>query len=85
MALEQSKLNEMLHRGVNDFGATFHAACVIIGDKLGLYKGLAAGGPQTPADLPHAREPPSATFASGSLRKPPGDTSRWMLPRDVIA
>ena len=51
MSLNQDKLNEMLHRGVNDFGATFHAACVILGDKLGLYKGLAAGGPQTPAEL----------------------------------
>jgi 2-polyprenyl-3-methyl-5-hydroxy-6-metoxy-1,4-benzoquinol methylase len=51
MALDQNKLNEMLHRGVNDFGATFHAACVMIGDKLGLYKGLAAGGWQTSAEL----------------------------------
>src|ERR1700691_3417572 len=51
MSLDQTRLNEMLHRGVNDFGATFHAACVIIGDKLGLYKGLAAGGWQTPAEL----------------------------------
>jgi SAM-dependent methyltransferase len=51
MALDQNKLNEMLHRGVTDFGATFHAACVIIGDKLGLYKGLADGGWQTPAEL----------------------------------
>src|SRR5580704_18401909 len=51
MSLDQDKLNEMLHRGINDFGATFHAACVTIGDKLGLYKGLAAGGPQTPAEL----------------------------------
>jgi SAM-dependent methyltransferase len=51
MSLDQEKLNEMLHRGVNDFGATFHAACVTIGDKLGLYKGLASGGPQTPAEL----------------------------------
>jgi SAM-dependent methyltransferase len=51
MALDQEKLNQMLHRGVNDFGATFHAACVTIGDKLGLYKGLAAGGPQTSAEL----------------------------------
>jgi 2-polyprenyl-3-methyl-5-hydroxy-6-metoxy-1,4-benzoquinol methylase len=41
----------MLHRGVNDFGATFHAACVMIGDKLGLYKALAAGGWQTSAEL----------------------------------
>jgi SAM-dependent methyltransferase len=51
MALDQNKLNEMLSRGVNEFGATLHAACVIIGDKLGLYKGLATGGPQTPAEL----------------------------------
>jgi SAM-dependent methyltransferase len=51
MALDETKLNEMLHRGINDFGATFHAACVVIGDKLGLYKGLATGGPQTPAEL----------------------------------
>jgi SAM-dependent methyltransferase len=51
MALDQEKLNQMLHRGINDFGATFHAACVTIGDKLGLYKGLATGGPQTPAEL----------------------------------
>src|ERR1700740_1666795 len=51
MSLDQNKLNEMLHRGVNEFGATLHAACVILGDKLGLYKGLAAGGPQTPAEL----------------------------------
>jgi SAM-dependent methyltransferase len=51
MSLDQEKLNEMLHRGVNDFGATFHAACVVLGDKLGLYKGLASGGPQTPLEL----------------------------------
>jgi len=51
MALDQEKLNKVLHQGVSDFGATFHAACVAIGDKLGLYKGLAAGGPQTPAEL----------------------------------
>jgi SAM-dependent methyltransferase len=51
MALNEEKLNQMLHRGITDFGATFHAALVTIGDKLGLYKGLAAGGPQTPAEL----------------------------------
>ena len=51
MALDQDKLNEVFHHGVNEFGATLHAACVVIGDKLGLYKGLAAGGPQTPAEL----------------------------------
>jgi len=51
MALDTDKLNALLGKGVSDFGATFHAACVRIGDQLGLYKGLAEGGPQTPAEL----------------------------------
>src|SRR3989337_4512915 len=51
MALDTDKLNALLGKGVSDFGATFHAACVRIGDQLGLYKGLADGGPQTPAEL----------------------------------
>jgi 2-polyprenyl-3-methyl-5-hydroxy-6-metoxy-1,4-benzoquinol methylase len=51
MALDNDKLHELLVKGVSDFGATMHAACVRIGDQLGLYKGLAAGGPQTPAEL----------------------------------
>src|SRR5262250_3396142 len=51
MALDMDKLHEFLGKAVVDFGATFHAALVRIGDKLGLYKALAAGGPQTPAEL----------------------------------
>ena len=51
MALNPDKLNEFLGKAINDFGATFHAALIQIGDKLGLYKALAQGGPQTPAEL----------------------------------
>ena len=51
MALDMDKLHEFLGRALVDFGATFHAALVRIGDKLGLYKGLAVGGPQTPGEL----------------------------------
>lgn len=51
MAIDPEKLNEFLGRALIDFGATFHAALVRIGDKLGLYKALAAGGPQTSAEL----------------------------------
>lgn len=51
MAINSDKLHEFLGKAVVDFGATFSAALVRIGDKLGLYKGLAAGGPQTPAEL----------------------------------
>jgi 2-polyprenyl-3-methyl-5-hydroxy-6-metoxy-1,4-benzoquinol methylase len=51
MAIDEQKLHELLGKGVSDFGATFHAALISIGDKLGLYKALAAGGAQTPAEL----------------------------------
>jgi 2-polyprenyl-3-methyl-5-hydroxy-6-metoxy-1,4-benzoquinol methylase len=51
MALDSQKLDALLNKGLVDFGATFHAALVSIGDKLGLYKALAKGGPMTPAQL----------------------------------
>jgi 2-polyprenyl-3-methyl-5-hydroxy-6-metoxy-1,4-benzoquinol methylase len=51
MSINPDKLNELLGKAVVDFGATFHAALVRVGDKLGLYKALAAGGPQTPSEL----------------------------------
>lgn len=51
MAINEQKLHELLGKGISDFGATFHAALIAIGDKLGLYKALAAGGAQTPAEL----------------------------------
>jgi 2-polyprenyl-3-methyl-5-hydroxy-6-metoxy-1,4-benzoquinol methylase len=51
MALDPQKLDELLGKGLVDFGATFHAALVQIGDKLGLYKSLAQGGPMTSAQL----------------------------------
>jgi 2-polyprenyl-3-methyl-5-hydroxy-6-metoxy-1,4-benzoquinol methylase len=51
MAIDQDKLHEFLIKAVVDFGATFNAALIRIGDKLGLYKALAASGPQTSAEL----------------------------------
>jgi 2-polyprenyl-3-methyl-5-hydroxy-6-metoxy-1,4-benzoquinol methylase len=51
MAIDMDKLHAFLGTAIVDFGATFNAALVRIGDKLGLYKGLAAGGPQTAAEL----------------------------------
>jgi SAM-dependent methyltransferase len=52
MALDQSRLEELLGRFVQDFGAAGFAATVVIGDKLGLYQALAAG-PATSAELAH--------------------------------
>jgi 2-polyprenyl-3-methyl-5-hydroxy-6-metoxy-1,4-benzoquinol methylase len=54
MAINQDKLHEFLGRAIVDFGATFNAGLVRIGDKLGLYKALAKSGPQTSAELASA-------------------------------
>jgi len=51
MAIDQARLDQFLGRFVDDLGATFHAANVVIGDRLGLYKALATAGPCTSAAL----------------------------------
>jgi ubiquinone/menaquinone biosynthesis C-methylase UbiE len=52
MAINEEKLNELLGRFVIDFGASFHAGLVVIGEQLNLYKALAhAGKPLTSAEL----------------------------------
>jgi len=43
MAVDTKKLEQFLGQFVNDLGATVHAGMVVIGDRLGLYKALAAG------------------------------------------
>ncbi|HXO36180.1 MAG TPA: hypothetical protein VN901_27885 [Candidatus Acidoferrales bacterium] len=48
--MDTKKLEQFLGQFVNDLGATLHAGMVVIGDRLGLYKALAAG-PLTAAEL----------------------------------
>jgi SAM-dependent methyltransferase len=50
MAVDMDKLNNFLGSFVGDLGAAVHAGMVVIGEKLGLYKALAAG-PVTSAEL----------------------------------
>jgi SAM-dependent methyltransferase len=51
MAIDEAKLNELVGRFINDLGATGNAANMVIGDRLGLYRALAANGPMSPAEL----------------------------------
>jgi len=51
MAINEEKLSQLFGRFLDDFGAVFHGAMVVIGDKLGLYKTLAEAGPLTPKEL----------------------------------
>lgn len=57
MALNEEKLNQLLGKGITDFGAAFHAGLVVIGESLGLYKALAqAEEPLAPAELAERTE-----------------------------
>jgi ubiquinone/menaquinone biosynthesis C-methylase UbiE len=50
MAIDQDRLTDVLNRFVSDLGATVAAGNVVVGHRLGLYKGLAEG-PATPDQL----------------------------------
>lgn len=45
------KLNAFLGQALNDMGAAFQIALIILGERLGLYKAMAGAGPLTPAEL----------------------------------
>lgn len=72
MAINEQKLNDFMGRFVGDLGAVMHAATVVVGDQLGLYKAL-GGGPSSVEDLArrtstdprYLREWLSAQAASG--------------------
>jgi 2-polyprenyl-3-methyl-5-hydroxy-6-metoxy-1,4-benzoquinol methylase len=92
MALDQSRLEELLGRFVQDFGATGFAATVVIGDKLGLYQALAAG-PATSAELAHrtsthprlVTEWLAAQAASGYVSYDPDGERFWLSEEQAFA
>lgn len=49
--IDGEKLNALLGQAVQDMGAALHAALIVIGDKLGLYRALADGKPVSSAEL----------------------------------
>src|SRR5579862_4895575 len=72
MAIDQAKLEAFVGRFVGDLGAVMHAATVVVGDQLGLYKSLAEGpataeqlAKRTGTDARYLREWLSAQAASG--------------------
>jgi 2-polyprenyl-3-methyl-5-hydroxy-6-metoxy-1,4-benzoquinol methylase len=72
MTISEQKLNDFMSRFVGDLGAVMHAATVVVGDQLGLYKALADGpfdveelAHRTGTDACYLREWLSAQAASG--------------------
>jgi 2-polyprenyl-3-methyl-5-hydroxy-6-metoxy-1,4-benzoquinol methylase len=51
MSVDEAKLNEFVNKVVGDVGAAMSSILVVIGDRLGLWKAMAASGPVTPAEL----------------------------------
>jgi SAM-dependent methyltransferase len=85
--IDADALMSFVFRAVDEVGATLNAALVVMGDKLGYYRDLAANGPSTPAQLaertgtaePYAREWLNAQ-AAGSYVAYDATTGRYTLP-----
>src|SRR5437879_3850903 len=85
--VDADKLERFVFRAVDEVGATLNAALVVMGDRLGLYRALAAAGPLTPAELAertdtaerYVREWLNAQAAGGYVDYDPG-TGRYTLP-----
>ena len=59
MAIDEAKLNDFMGKFVADLGAVMHAATVVVGDQLGLYKALAAEPQSAEAAGPAHRDRPA--------------------------
>jgi SAM-dependent methyltransferase len=85
--VDPDKVMQFVFRAVDEAGATLNAALVVLGDKLGYYRLLAAEGASTAAELaersgtaePYAREWLNAQAAGGYVTYDP-DTARYTLP-----
>ncbi len=77
--IDNGRLTQILGQAVTEIGATFNAALVLLGDRLGLYKAMAGAGPVTPRELAvktgmnerYLREWLSAQAAGGILAYDP--------------
>ncbi len=91
--LDMDRLNAFMGKMVGDMSASLSGALVIVGAKLGLYKGLADGGPQTSESLAartglterYVREWLSAQAASGYVEYDPATKSFAMSPEAAMA
>ena len=88
----EEKLHRVIGQALNDVGGTYHAALVVIGDQLGLYKALASGGAATPAALAertgtaerYIREWLNANAAGGYLDYDPSTGQYSLSPEQAM-
>jgi SAM-dependent methyltransferase len=92
MAIDEAKLNEFMGRFVADIGAVMHAATIVVGDQLGLYKALAekpqsveALARRTETDPRYLREWLSCQAASGYVQYDPANETFSMSEEQAFA
>ena len=92
MEVNQDRLNTFIGKMLGDVGAAMGASLMLVGDKLGLYRALAAEGPLTPAELARAtntseryiREWLSAQAASGYVEYNTATGKFSMTPEQTL-
>src|SRR3984957_623899 len=92
-AIDEAKLNEFMGRAVGDMGAAMHAVLILLGDRLGLYKGMADSQPITPAELAsrtgtherYVREWLNANAASGYVTYTAATKTYALPPEQALA
>ena len=92
MEIDTDKLNVFMGKMLVDVGAAMSASLMLIGDKLGLYKALARGGPMTSAELANAtstteryvREWLAAQAAAGYVDYDSSSTKFSMSPEQAM-
>ena len=92
-ALDMAKLETFMGRAVGDMGAAMHAALVLIGDRLGLYKAMGDSQPVTPAQLAaktstnerYVREWLNANAASGYITYDAASQTYTLPPEQALA
>jgi SAM-dependent methyltransferase len=93
MDVNPDKLNAFMGKMVSDVGAAVNASLILVGDKLGLYKALAAKGPMNSTELAKAtgtseryvREWLSAQAASGYIEYDSASAKFSMPPEQAMA
>jgi 2-polyprenyl-3-methyl-5-hydroxy-6-metoxy-1,4-benzoquinol methylase len=93
MDVDSDKLNAFMGKMVGDFGAALNASLLLVGDKLGLYKALAAKGPMNSGELAKAtgtteryiREWLATQAASGYVEYDAASNKFSMQPEQAVA
>ena len=92
MTIDENKLNEFVNKAVSDVGSTMSSILVVLGDRLGLWKAMAAAGPIDAAALAqrtetherYVREWLDAQASAGYVTYDP-KTKKYTLPPEQAA